>query len=71
MFRWRPRFVWPYFLEGREGNMTNYDEKLLSRVFDSVSDSLAIYDRSFRILRVNQALIQLFGLPVQQIMGKR
>jgi len=62
--------VWPYFLEGREGNMTNYDEKLLSRVFDSVTDSLAIYDRSFRILRVNQALMQLFGLPVQQVIGK-
>lgn len=70
MFRWPRRFVWPYFLEGREENMTNYDEKLLSRVFDSITDSLAIYDRSFRILRVNQALMQLFGLPAQQIIGK-
>jgi len=62
--------VWPYFLKGWEGNMTDYDEKLLYRVFDSITDALAIYDRSFRILRVNQALVQLFGLPVQQIIGK-
>ncbi|MBW2572926.1 MAG: PAS domain-containing protein [Deltaproteobacteria bacterium] len=49
--------------------MVNYDEKLLSRVFDSVTDSLAIYDREFRVLRINQALTQLFGLPTQEIIG--
>jgi hypothetical protein len=33
--------------------MLNYDEQFLTRVFDSVTDPTAIYDREFRILRVN------------------
>ena len=47
--------------------MVSYDEQFLARVFDSVTDPFAIYDREFKILRVNQALENLFRLSTQQI----
>ena len=50
--------------------MPNYDEQFLTRVFDSVTDPMAIYDREFRILRVNKALTNLFKISAQQIIGK-
>ena len=50
--------------------MTVYDEQFLTRVFDSVTDPMAIYDREFRILRVNKALTNLFRISAQQIIGK-
>jgi PAS domain S-box-containing protein len=50
--------------------MPNYDEQFLTRVFDSVSDPFAIYDRDFRILRVNRALRTLFEISAEKIIGK-
>ncbi|MBW1899457.1 MAG: PAS domain-containing protein, partial [Deltaproteobacteria bacterium] len=50
--------------------MTAYDEQFLSRVFDSVSDPFAIYDRHFRIVRANQALLTLFNLSAEQVAGR-
>ncbi|MDH4206082.1 MAG: PAS domain-containing protein, partial [Desulfobacteraceae bacterium] len=50
--------------------MPNYDEQFLTRVFDSVSDPFAIYDRDFRILRVNRALRTLFKISTEEIIGK-
>jgi len=50
--------------------MTAYDEQFLSRVFDSVSDPFAIYDRNFRIIRVNQALLTLFKLSAEQVIDR-
>ena len=50
--------------------MPNYDEQFLTRVFDSVSDLFAIYDRDFRILRVNQALLTLLKLSSEQVIGR-
>ena len=50
--------------------MVIYDDKFLAKVFDSVTDPFAIYDRKFRILRVNQALTTLFELSAKQIVGK-
>jgi len=50
--------------------MTAYDEQFLSRVFDSVSDPFAIYDRNFRIVRVNQTLLTLFNLSAEQVVGR-
>ena len=50
--------------------MPNYDEQFLTRVFDSVADPFAIYDRNFRILRVNQALRTLFRISIDKIIGK-
>ena len=50
--------------------MPNYDEQFLTRVFDSVTDPMAIYDREFRILRVNQALLTRFRLPLEKVINR-
>ena len=50
--------------------MTTYDEQFLTRVFDSVTDPFAIYDRELRILKCNQALMDLFQLPEDQLIGR-
>jgi PAS domain S-box-containing protein len=49
--------------------MSSYDEKFLTRVFDSVTDPFAIYDREFRILKVNKALTELFHMDEEQLVG--
>ena len=49
--------------------MTTYDEQFLIRVFDSVMDPFSIYDREFRILKVNQALLELFQLVEEKVIG--
>jgi len=53
----------------REAHMSAYDEKFLTRVFDSVTDPFAIYDREFRILKVNYALMELFHMDEEQLLG--
>ena len=40
------------------------------RVFDSITDPLAIYDRHYRINLVNQALSNLYKLSARDIIGK-
>jgi PAS domain S-box-containing protein len=50
--------------------MSYYDEQFLIRVFDSVSDPFSIYDRNLRIVRVNQALLTLFKLSAEQVIGR-
>ena len=50
--------------------MSPYDEKFLTRVFDSVTDPFSIYDREFRILKVNKALMELFHVDEEQLVGK-
>jgi PAS domain S-box-containing protein len=57
-------------LEDRKADMTTYDEQFLTRVFDSVTDPLTIYNRDFRILKVNKALMDLFQLPEEQLIGR-
>ena len=54
----------------REEPMISYDEKFLTRVFNSVTDPFAIYDREFRILKVNKALTELFRLGEEHLTGK-
>jgi PAS domain S-box-containing protein len=49
--------------------MSGYDEQFLTRVFDSVTDPFAIYDREFRILKVNKALTELFGMEQEELVG--
>ena len=49
--------------------MSAYDEKFLTRVFDSVTDPFAIYDRDFRILKANKALMELFNMAGEQLVG--
>jgi PAS domain S-box-containing protein len=50
--------------------MTTYDERFLTRVLDSVTDPFAIYDREFKILKCNQAVMGLFHLPEEQLLGR-
>jgi PAS domain S-box-containing protein len=49
--------------------MGDYDQQFLTRVLDSVTDPFAIYDREYRILKVNKALMELFGREQQQLVG--
>jgi PAS domain S-box-containing protein len=49
--------------------MSPYDEKFLTRVFDSVTDPFAIYDQEFRIIRVNKALMELFKMEQEDLVG--
>jgi histidine kinase len=57
-------------LQDREADMTTHDGELHTRLFDSVTDPFAIYDREFRILKVNKALMELFDLPEEQLTGR-
>ncbi len=50
--------------------MTVYDEPFLTKVFDSVAEPFAIYDRDFRIVRVNAALTRLFDKTKERIVGR-
>jgi PAS domain S-box-containing protein len=50
--------------------MVSYGEQFLARVFDSVTDPMAIYDREFKILRVNQALLTRFGLSLEKVINR-
>ncbi|MEJ2363733.1 MAG: sigma-54-dependent Fis family transcriptional regulator [Deltaproteobacteria bacterium] len=50
--------------------MNSYEENILTRVFDSVTDPFTIYDREFRILKVNKALRELFRTEEEQLIGK-
>jgi PAS domain S-box-containing protein len=50
--------------------MISYDEQFLERVFNSVTDPMVIYDREFRILRVNQALLARFRLPLEKVINR-
>jgi PAS domain S-box-containing protein len=40
------------------------------RIFDSFADPLAIYDQGFRILKVNQTLLNLYQLQPDQVVGR-
>jgi len=50
--------------------MTTFDEQFLTRVLDSVTDPFAIYDREFRILKVNKAIMELFQMDEEQLIGR-
>ncbi len=46
-----------------------YDEQFLTRVFDSVTDPFAIYDRDFHIIKANKAFTNIFQISDQQFIG--
>jgi PAS domain S-box-containing protein len=64
-----PRFF-PSWIQRRRDEPDQQYEQFQTTVFDSVTDPLAIYDRDFRILRVNQALLRLFQLPGESLVGR-
>jgi PAS domain S-box-containing protein len=53
----------------RETETALYDEQFLTRVFDSVTDPFAIYDRHLHIVKANHALMNLFQISAQQFIG--
>ncbi|MBW2407120.1 MAG: sigma 54-interacting transcriptional regulator [Deltaproteobacteria bacterium] len=50
--------------------MISYDEQFFARVFDSVTDPMAIYDSEYKIIRANQALLDRFRLPLEKVINR-
>jgi two-component system NtrC family sensor kinase len=46
-------------------------EREWQQTFDAIRDAIAITGPDYKIVRVNQAFIDLFGLPEEQIIGQR
>jgi PAS domain S-box-containing protein len=46
-----------------------YNEQFLTRVFDSVTDPFAIYDRELHIIKANKAFMNIFQISDQQFIG--
>ncbi|MBI4643197.1 MAG: sigma 54-interacting transcriptional regulator [Deltaproteobacteria bacterium] len=44
-------------------------EQFLLRIFDSFADPLAVYDKDYRILKVNEALLRFYQRSPEQILG--
>jgi PAS domain S-box-containing protein len=57
---------WPFDFKGTAQN----DEQVLATIFDNTADSLAIYDREHRIIKVNQAFTNLYQIPAKKLIGK-
>ncbi|HEY6553443.1 MAG TPA: PAS domain S-box protein, partial [Vicinamibacteria bacterium] len=49
---------------------TQRRERLLTSALSSMSDFAQVYDRQGRLLFVNQALLDLWGLPLDEVVGK-
>ena len=47
-----------------------YDEQFLTRVFDSVTDPFAIYDRDLHIIKANKAFMNIFQISDQEFVGR-
>jgi len=41
------------------------------RTFDAISDAVTIHDLDFKILRANRAAAETFGMPIQDLPGKK
>jgi PAS domain S-box-containing protein len=65
-----PRFNLLPEPEVKETVMVQKNARLFFRVFDSLTDPLAIYDQHYRITLVNQVLINLHQLPTRDLIGK-
>jgi len=59
-----------FFIPGyRRTETTFYDEQFLTKVFDSVTDPFAIYDRDLHIIKANRAFMNIFQISDQQLIG--
>jgi PAS domain S-box-containing protein len=59
-----------FFIPGdRRTEPAVYDEQFLTRVFDSVTDPFAIYDRDLHIIKANKAFMNIFQISEQQFIG--
>jgi len=50
--------------------MLRINDNVLYRMFDGITDPLAIYDQNFRLIMLNQALINLYELPEKAAKGR-
>jgi len=57
---------WPFDL--RRSSIDN--EELLTSVFESSSNPLAIYDQDLRLIKINRAFSELFQIPAKNLIGK-
>jgi diguanylate cyclase (GGDEF)-like protein/PAS domain S-box-containing protein len=64
-------------LETKKGEQEQAEEKLRETAhqwqttFDSITDLVMILDRQCRIVRVNEAAVRFFNLPMDSIIGKK
>ncbi len=63
-----PRFFDAWSPKRRE--LARQEEHFRTSIFDKVTDPLALYDREFHILRVNQAFLTLHQLPADAVIGR-
>ena len=47
-----------------------YNEQFLTRVFDSVTDPFAIYDRDLHIIKANKAFMNIFQISDKEFVGR-
>jgi len=59
-------FITPW---DKKTETTLYDEQFLTRVFDSVTDPFAVYDRDFHIIKANKAFMNIFQISDKQFIG--
>ncbi len=45
-------------------------DQFFLRIFDSFADPLAIYDRDFRILKINRSLLQVYQQEADRVLGR-
>ncbi|MCX5887889.1 MAG: sigma-54-dependent Fis family transcriptional regulator [Deltaproteobacteria bacterium] len=57
-------------LHHQDGKAAPETEQFFLRIFDSFADPLAIYDRDYRILKVNRALLNFYQRTAKQLAGK-
>jgi PAS domain S-box-containing protein len=57
----------PHRQDGKDGRA---NKQFFLRIFDSFADPLAIYDQDYRILKVNQALLQFYQRLEAQLAGQ-
>jgi len=59
-----------FFIPGdRTTETALYDEQFLTRVFDSVTDPFAVYDRNLHIIKANKAFMNIFQISEQEFIG--
>ena len=61
-----PTRFWPFDVKG----IYQENEQLLATVFESTTDPLVIYDRNYRIIRVNLAFTTFYELSARNLVGR-
>ncbi|MDP3181454.1 MAG: sigma-54-dependent Fis family transcriptional regulator [Desulfobaccales bacterium] len=65
-----PRFFDSWNLKRRD-DWARQDENFPPSIFNSVTDPLALYDRNFQVLRINQAFMTMHQLSAEPVIGRK